>query len=123
MNEEYEVRLIIGISMIAIGVLVYAFKLDWMISGYNTLSKEKKANIKTDKIRTLFSNLLVFAGGVLCFNVLISYLTNVKFVHPIVIIFIVVSFLITNYSIGKYDGNEEGGMLTIYKLFRHSKKH
>lgn len=122
MKEQYLVGLIIGVSMIIIGLSVYIFKLDWMISGYNTLPKEKKANIQINKIRVLFRNFFFVVGGILCANILVSYLTNMKFVHPVVIACIVVFFIITNYSIGKYDNNEKGGMPTIYRLFNRNKK-
>ncbi len=117
MKEEILTGLIIGLSMIILGLLVYRFKLDWVISGYNTLSKDKKLNVQIDKIRLLFRNFFVIVGLILCSNGVISQFSEIKFVHPIVIAFIVILFLVFNYQIGKYDKNQKGGMITIYRLF------
>jgi len=117
MNTLLLTGLIIGIISILLGLSVYKFRLDWMISGYNTLTKDKKANIDIDKIRLLFRNFFVIGGLILILNFIISLMSEIKFIHPIGIFLIITLFLITNYLIGKYDRNKKGGMPSLYRLF------
>ncbi len=117
METSLLIGLIIGTFSIFLGISVKKFKLDWMISGYNTLPKEKKANVDISKIRLLFLIFFVSTGTILIVNVLISLFTEMKFIHPIGIALIIMDFLIVNYRIGKFDCNEKGGMPTIYRMF------
>ena len=117
MKEEILVGLIIGLSLIILGLLVYRLKLDWVISGYNTLPKDKKINVQIDKIRLLFRNFFMTAGFLLCVNAMISHFSRIKFIHPTVIVLLIILFLFSNYQIGKYDNNTKGGMVTIYRIF------
>ncbi len=117
MEQSLLIGLIIGIFCIILGISVKTFKLDWMISGYNTLPKEKKVNVKISKIRLLFLTFFVTTGTILTVNVFISLFVEVKFIHPIGIALIVMLFLIVNYKIGKFDYNKKGGMPTIYRIF------
>ncbi len=117
MNTVLLTGLVIGVVNILLGILVYKFQWDWMISGYNTLNKEEKKNVQIEKIRLLFLFFFVTTGLILIVNVLLSFLVRIKLVHPIGIILIVITFFITNYSIRKYDNNKKGGTISLYRLF------
>jgi len=39
--------ILIGVFLIVMGLLVHVFKWYFLISGYNTMSKEKKAKVNT----------------------------------------------------------------------------
>jgi fatty acid desaturase len=120
MEIQIKVALIIGVFSILLGLSVFFFKMDWIISGYNTLSKEKKEKVEISKIRSIFRNFFVFGGALLVINSLLTVFYKIKLLHPVTIVLLVIIFLTSNYLIGKYDHNEKGGMVTIYRLF-HSK--
>ena len=46
-------HLLIGVLLIAMGLAVHVFKWHFLISGYNTMSKEKKANVDTEGLGRL----------------------------------------------------------------------
>lgn len=50
---------IIGIILAVGGIGVRFFKWDFLISGYNTMNEEEKANVDIENIRNLFGNFLI----------------------------------------------------------------
>ena len=56
--------IIIGIFFILLGLAVHIFKWYFLISGYNTMSKEKKANVDTEGLGRLMGIYSYVNGGV-----------------------------------------------------------
>jgi hypothetical protein len=54
----------IGVFFILIGLAVHVFKWYFLISGYNTMSKEKKANVDTEGLGRLMGIYSYVNGGV-----------------------------------------------------------
>ncbi len=96
--------LILGIFFIIIGLGVHVFKWYFLISGYNTMSKEKKANVDTAGLGRLMGIYLYFNGVVFTFmSVLLALGFNP--VHTPAIVLFVVSTIYLLIKAQKYDGN------------------
>lgn len=54
-----------GVFFIAMGLAVHVFKWYFLISGYNTMPKEKKANVNTEGLGRLMGIYSYVNGGVL----------------------------------------------------------
>ena len=96
--------ILFGGSMLILGLLVHKAKLYFLISGYNTYSREKQENVDVESTAKLigyygYANAAVFfAAGVL------DYLDmKIGLIPPI--IFMMVSTMILLWKIQKYDGN------------------
>jgi hypothetical protein len=57
--------IIIGVFFIAMGLVVHVFKGYFLIAGYNTMSKEKKAKVDTEGLGRLMGIYSYVNGGVL----------------------------------------------------------
>ena len=53
-----------GVFLIVMGLLVHVFKWYFLISGYNTMSKEKKAKVNTEGLGRLIGMYSYVNGGV-----------------------------------------------------------
>ena len=49
MELQFLTGLIIGITSILLGMVVYFLKHDWIIAGYNTLTNKQKENVDIKK--------------------------------------------------------------------------
>ena len=96
--------LVIGAFFIAIGLAVHVFKWYFLIAGYNTMSKEKKANVDTEGLGRLMGVYSYVNGGVLIVMGVLYAFGLKPVLSPVVIIFGIttVYFLIRAQ---KYDGN------------------
>ncbi|TAH64576.1 MAG: DUF3784 domain-containing protein [Anaerolineaceae bacterium] len=103
---------IFGTLFIFLGLGIHVFKWHFLISGYNTMSKEKKAKVDIEGLARLFGIYSYINGSVLILAGIL-YGLGLKFViAPAIIIFIVmtISLLI---KAQKFDGNifDEAGKL------------
>ena len=55
--------LIIALVSLVMGIVIAIGKGDWLIAGYNTLSKEEKDKVNIKRLRLLTSIILLFVGA------------------------------------------------------------
>ncbi len=96
--------LILGMFFIIIGLMVHVFKWYFLISGYNTMSKEKKVNVDTEGLGRLMGIYLYFNGGVFTIMAILLAL-GFKPVHTPAIVLFVISTIYLLIKAQKYDGN------------------
>jgi hypothetical protein len=96
--------LLIGIFFIFLGLSVHVFKWYFLISGYNTMPKEKKANVDTTGLGRLMGIYAYFNGGVFTLMGILLAL-GFKPVHTPAIVLFVVSTIYLLIKAQKYDGN------------------
>ena len=104
--------IIIGIFFILIGLAVHVFKWYILISGYNTMSKEKKVNVDTEGLGRLMGIYCYVNGGVF----IVVGVLNAIGLKPVLTLAIVFFCISTTYFLikaQKYDGNiyDENGKL------------
>ena len=104
--------IIIGVLLIAIGLAVHVFKWYFLISGYNTMSKEKKANVDTEGLGRLIGIYSYANSGVLIAMGVLDAL-GLKLPLTLVIVFFSISTIYLLIKAQKYDGNiyDENGKL------------
>jgi len=96
--------LLIGLSLIGMGILVHVFKWHFLIAGYNTMPKEKKANVDTKGLGRLVGTYLYFNGIVFILAGAVDALGFKMAIAPALVIFgISTIFLLIRAK--KYDGN------------------
>jgi len=97
-------NIILGIFFIVIGLAVHVFKWYFLISGYNTMSKAKKANVNTEGLGRLLGIYSYVNGGVFIVMGVLQAL-GLKPVHTPVIVFFIISTVYLLITAQKYDGN------------------
>jgi hypothetical protein len=104
--------LIIGLFFIIMGLAVHVFKWYFLISGYNTMSKEKKANVDTEGLGRLMG-IYCYVNGGLFFVVGVLQAIGLKPVLTPAIVFFCISTVYFLIKAQKYDGNiyDENGKL------------
>ena len=104
--------IIIGVFFIVIGLLVHVFKWYFLISGYNTMSKEKKANVDTEGLGRLMGMYSYVNGCVFIVVGVLHALGLKQFLTP-AIVFCCISTVYLLIKAQKYDGNiyDENGKL------------
>lgn len=104
--------IIIGLFFIAIGLAVHVFKWYFLISGYNTMSKDKKANVDTKGLGRLMGIYSYANGGVLIVMGLLQAFRLKPIQFP-AIVFFIISTVYLLIKAQKYDGNiyDENGKL------------
>lgn len=96
--------LILGAFLITLGLAVHVFKWYFLISGYNTMSKEKKANVDTAGLGRLMGMYSYLNGGVfIVMSILIAL--GFKPVNAPAIVIFVVSTIFLLIKAQRYDGN------------------
>ena len=96
--------IIIGIFFILIGLAVHIFKWYFLISGYNTMSKEKKANVGTEGLGRLMGIYSYVNGGVFIVMGVLQALGLTPVQTP-AIVFFIISTVYLLIKAQKYDGN------------------
>lgn len=102
----------IGVFFIAIGLAVHVCKWYFLISGYNTMPKEKKANVDTRNLGKLMGIYSYVNGSVLILMGILYALGIRPGITPVVVIFgITTVYLLIKAQ--RYDGNiyDEKGKL------------
>lgn len=104
--------LIIGVCFILLGLAVHVFKWYFLISGYNTMSKEKKKNVNTEALGRLMGMYAYINGSVFILLGILHALGYKQFLF-IGIIFFSLSTVYLLIKAQKYDGNlfDEHGKL------------
>ncbi|MDP4133674.1 MAG: DUF3784 domain-containing protein [Bacillota bacterium] len=103
---------IIGGVLIVIGILIHVFKWYFLISGYNTMSKEKKANVDTKSLGRLMGIFSYVNGGVFILLGILNIL-GVKHISTAAFICLGITSVFVLIKAQKYDGNlfDENGKL------------
>ena len=70
MNIELIVAIVSSLILVALAIIILLGKADWMISGYNTSSEEKKARYNLPRLRLVTSLMLIILVTLLCIFVL-----------------------------------------------------
>jgi hypothetical protein len=96
--------IILGIFFIVIGLAVHVFKWYFLISGYNTMSKDKKANVDIKCLSRLMGIYSYVNGGVFIVIGVLQAL-GLKPVQTPAIVFFVISTVYLLIKAQKYDGN------------------
>lgn len=96
--------LLLGIFFIFMGLSFHVFKWYFLISGYNTMPKEKKANVDTAGLGRLMGIFGYFNGGVSLIMALVMAL-GFRPVHTPVIVLFVLSTILLLIRAQRYDGN------------------
>lgn len=97
-------NIILGIFFIGIGLAVHVFKWYFLISGYNTMPKEKKANVDTAGLGRLMGIYAYINGGVFIFMGVLQVL-GFKPVQTPAFVFFIISTVYLLVKAQKYDGN------------------
>ena len=95
---------IIGVFFIAIGLAVHVLKWYFLISGYNTMSKEKKANVDTKGLGRVMGIYSYVNGGIFIVVGALQALDLKPALTPI-IVFFSISTVYLLIKAQKYDGN------------------
>ena len=95
---------ILGIVLIAMGLMVHIFKWYFLIAGYNTMPKEKKVNVDTEGLGRLMGIFMYLNGGIFIFMGLLEALGFKPSFLP-AIIFFIVSTIFLLIRAQKFDGN------------------
>src|SRR5665647_782950 len=104
--------IIMGVVFNAIGLAVHILKWHFLIAGYNTMSKEKKANVDTEGLGRLLGIYSYVNGGVfIIMGVLHAWGLKPSMTPAIVFFSISTVYLLIKAQ--KYDGNiyDENGKL------------
>ena len=96
--------IIMGVFFILIGLAVHIFRWYFLISGYNTMSKEKKANVDTEGLGRLMGIYSYVNGGVFIVMGVLQAL-GLKPVQTPAIVFFIISTVYLLIKAQKYDGN------------------
>jgi hypothetical protein len=104
--------IIIGVFFIAIGLAVHLFKWYFLISGYNTMSKEKKANVDTKGLGRLMGIYSYVNGSVFIVMGVLQAMGLKPGITPAIVFFSITTVYLL-IKAQKYDGNifDENGKL------------
>lgn len=99
------IYIIIGLIFIAMGLAIHKFKLYFLISGYNTMSREKQANVDVQSLARLMG-LYSYANGGAYIVTGILYRLGYETALVPAIIFTLISTLYLLVKSRKYDSNK-----------------
>lgn len=86
------------------GLAVHVFKLYFLISGYNTMPVEKKANVDVKSIAKVMGIVFYFDGALLILTSLILNM-GIKFSPVPIFVILVISVVFMLIFLQRYDGN------------------
>ncbi len=95
---------LIGLVLVAMGLAVHVFKMYFLISGYNTMSVEKKANVDIAAVAKVMGITFYFDGAMLMMISLLHYIGLEVSQLPFWIA-IGISFVFMLIFVQRYDGN------------------
>ena len=100
--------LIIGITLMLTGLLVYRFPM--MISGVNTMSKKRLAKVDLEGLKTGFRNVLLISGAVMLLVGGLSTLVHIPMgVHMVVLAVVTCAMIVACMKISRrYDAGMQG---------------
>lgn len=108
-----------GILLMALGILIKHFKFYWLISGYNTMSKEKRKNVDTEGLGRFMGNFLFLLAGIIFLGALLIFMgyKTIGIIITTILPFILIPYVIIKSQ--KYDKNSlepDGSMKKSTKL-------
>jgi hypothetical protein len=115
---DFLILLLPPLVLFFVGYLVRFRKMYWLISGYNTMSAEKKKKVDTENLGILIGNMCFILGGIMFLGFLLINLEVFSAAYVVFAMF----FLVIIYTIitaQKYDGtnfNNAGEMKTSSKV-------
>ena len=95
---------LIGLLLIVMGLAVHVFKMHFLISGYNTMPVEKRANVDIRSIAKVMGIVFYFDGTLLILTSLLNY-AGIKFSVTPVFVIIAISIVFMLIFLQRYDGN------------------
>jgi len=95
---------IIGLLLIAMGLAIHVFKLYFLISGYNTMPVEKKANVDVQSIAKVMGIVFYFDGALLILMTILNF-SGIKLSSIPIFVVIAISVLFMLIFLQRYDGN------------------
>lgn len=110
----------VGVLCIVLGILIKHFKFYGLISGYNTMSKEKRKNVDADGLGRFMGNLLFILGGIIILGGVLIF-TGYKAIGitlVIVLPFIIIPYIMIKSQ--KYDKNAFGPDGRMKKGTKHT---
>lgn len=117
-NLKYLLVVLPSIIMIILGISIKYFKAYWLISGYNTMSKEKKKNVDVERLGVMMGN-FCFALAFYMFVIILFLVLEIPVVSIIAVVLLVATIIVLLIRAQKYDGNaidENGRMKTGTKI-------
>jgi len=96
--------LLIGGFLVFIGILVHVFKWHFLISGYNTMSKERKAKVNITSLARLMG-IYLYVNGALFVVAGILQILGLKITMTPVFIFFTLATIYMIFKAQKFDGN------------------
>lgn len=100
--------LFMGLLLLVIGFTVHVLKWNMLISGYNTMPKEKKKNVDTEKLGKLLGYYAYISGVFFLLLALLEFLgIHVPPTLPTTVF--IVWTMIVLYIAQRYDGNTKIG--------------
>lgn len=115
---KYFLAVLPSIVLIILGISIKYYKAYWLISGYNTMSAEKKKNVDVESLGRVMGNFCFVLAGLIFAFTLTSFfeLTAFTIIISVVLVVTIISFII---KAQKFDGNalkSDGTMKTSTKI-------
>lgn len=115
---KYLVAALPSAIFIILGICIKVFKMYWLISGFNTMSAEKKKNVDVKGLGNMMGNFCFIMAGII-----FAFIVSLFFENVVLSIIIIVTFVFTIiYMIirsQKFDGNamnKDGTLNTKTKI-------
>lgn len=102
---------IVSVLFIVIGVLISKYKCYWLISGYNTSSKEEKARVEIEKVAKHMGRMCYAIAIILFLGSVISKYYSISFFSFVILMFIV--FCGYLFYIQRFDHNKKSKTETV----------
>ncbi len=107
-----------SILLLAIGISIKYGKAYWLISGYNTMSSEKKKNVNVEQLGKRMGDFCIFLA-VLIFLIIMSLVFELFILTVIGAVLFISGIIIFIIKAQKYDGNavKENGKMKVNTKF------
>lgn len=109
---------LISLMFVALGVMIRFCKWYWLISGYNTMTKERKRQVDIEGLGRFMGNSLFLMAGVIAVGGVTAYydVPGASFAMPLAIAGFVVYMLIKAQRFDAGAVNPDGTMKTLTKI-------
>lgn len=109
---------VVAITFLALGVMIRFFKWYWLISGYNTMSRERKQEVDTENLGRFMGNCLFLMAGVMVAGGLMTYykIPGVSLTIPLAIVALVIYMLIKAQQFDSGTRNPDGTTKVSVKI-------
>ena len=113
---EFTLVLFLGLLFIGLGLAVSKYKCYWLISGYNTSSKEEKENVDVEQLGKHMGRLMYIITGIIWATVLLSNYLEIN-IGIVVILSLIIVFRYVIYM-QRFDNNptSKGEKAIIYVI-------